>query len=64
MTIAAIRLPEHGLLALLARAVRLAFVLLGPAGLMMAALFLRYVVFEYFHGGEQTLRALWHVLRP
>jgi hypothetical protein len=64
MNASSIRVAEHGPLALVVRAARLVFVLLGPAGLMMAALFLRYVVFEYFHGGEQTLRALWHVLRP
>jgi len=57
---AEIRIAAHGPLVLVGRAVRLAFILLGPAGLMMTALFLRYAVFEYFHGGEQTLRALWH----
>ena len=62
MTTAAIRISGHGPLVLVGRAVRLAFMLLGPAGLMMTALFLRYVAFEYFHGGEQTLRALWHAL--
>jgi hypothetical protein len=62
MSALAIRFPEHGPLALVARAVRLAFILLGPAGLMMTALVLRYVVFEYFHGDDQTLRALWHAL--
>jgi len=62
MSALAIRLPGHGLLALVARAVRLAFILLGPAGLMLAALVLRYAVFEYFHGDDQILRALWHAL--
>jgi hypothetical protein len=43
---------------------RLAFMLLGPVGLMLLAIFLRYTIFEYFHGDEQTLRALWHVVSP
>jgi hypothetical protein len=25
---------------------------------------LRYAIFEYFHGGEQVLRALWQTFRP
>jgi len=64
MTAAATRVAEHGPLVLVGRGVRLAFALFGPAGLMGIALFLRFAVFEYFHGGEQTLRALWHVLSP
>ena len=60
MTTAEIRIAAHGPLVVVGRAVRLVFILFGPAGLMMTALFLRYVVFEHFHGGEQTLRALWH----
>ena len=41
-------------------AARGAFTLLGPVGLLLLVLVLRYTVFEYFHGGEQTLRDLWH----
>ena len=43
---------------------RVAFMLLGPVGLLALAIIGRYAVFEYFHGSEQTLRALWHVFCP
>jgi len=42
------------------KAARVAFMLLGPVGLLAVAIIVRYVVFEYFHGGDETLRALWH----
>jgi len=45
-------------------AVRWTFMLLGPVGLLALAIIVRYVVFEYFHGSDQTLRALWHALSP
>jgi hypothetical protein len=44
------------------KAARVAFMLLGPVGLLAVAIIVRYVVFEYFHGGDETLRALWHAL--
>jgi hypothetical protein len=62
MIAAAIRLAEHQPHGLVGRGVRLALALFVPASLMMAALVLRYAVFEHFHGGEQALRSLWHVL--
>jgi hypothetical protein len=43
---------------------RIAFILLGPVGLVMVAIFLRYAIFEYFHSGEQVLHALWQTIRP
>jgi len=44
-------------------AARMAFMLLGPVGVLALAILVRYAVFEYFHGDEQTLRALWHAFR-
>jgi hypothetical protein len=64
----AMRARDHARLAsalsLAERAVRMAFMLLGPVGLVMVAILLRYAIFEYFHGGEQGLRALWQTFRP
>jgi hypothetical protein len=51
-------------LSLAFNAVRWAFMLLGPLGLLALAIIARHVVFEYFHGSEETLRALWHALSP
>ena len=51
------------ILSLAGNVVRLAFVLLGPVGLLALAILVRYAVFEYFHGSEQTLRALWQAVR-
>ena len=46
------------------RVARTSFMLLGPVGLVMVAIFLRYAIFEYFHGGGPALRALWDAFRP
>ncbi len=60
-----IHLPRFGkVLAPIVNIGRVAFMLLGPVGLLALAIIGRYAVFEYFHGSEQTLRALWHVFCP
>jgi hypothetical protein len=45
------------------KASRVAFLLLGPVGLMLLAILGCYAVLDYFHGDEQTLRALWNAVR-
>jgi hypothetical protein len=62
MMTASIRDAERVPVVRVGKAVRLAIGLLALAGVVVAALFLRYAAFEYFHGGGQTLRALWHAL--
>lgn len=67
MTTAHMSYAFHGsglrkVLSFAGNAARVAFMLLGPVGLLALAILVRYAVFEYFHGGEQTLRALWHAL--
>jgi hypothetical protein len=57
--------PSLGkVLSLVAETGRMALMLLGPVGLVMVAVFLRYAIFENFHGGKQVLRALWDAFRP
>ena len=63
MMTASIRDAEHVPVVRVGKAVRLVLGLLVSAGVVVAALFLRYAVFEYFHGGGQALRALWHALQ-